>query len=602
MDSNNTICSSYIYSDSHLALLIKYDNDLNGVIKFVNPECVDVINSRFLVAYRKAFDVDKPEEFFQFGYGGIPKIYGLMDMSAVEDIGAYAVRNLPGLNLTGDNVVIGFVDTGIDYRSPVFLDRQGRSRIRYIWDQGEEVYGKGPTVFGYGAEFTGEDINRAIASDNPYEIVPSRDLVGHGTYMASLAAGLENLEDNFSGVAPESEIIMVKLKSAPKILQDFYYIDEDKPCYSEVDIVQGIRYLVQKAVQLSKPMVICLGMGTNQGGHDGNSNLELYMEALSGLRGICFVAPAGNELGGRHHYSGTAILYNTHRGFGGERDGVVEDTSSKNENPTSSFGSETVEINVEENVLGFTMEIWGNAPGLLKLSVISPTGERQDGPPPNESTGIIGDFVFEGSSVFMKNVVVESETGDQLLFLRFDKPAQGIWRIEVSETVNQLGGGFNMWLPIEDFIGDKATFIMANPFVTVSSPGNGRGCITVAAYNDTNGAIYARSGRGFTRKGRVKPDITAPGVLVKGVFATSSEGVLYSERSGSSVATSLTAGAAALMLEWGIVRGNNPAMNTENIKQLFIRGARRTKENFYPSEIWGWGILDILQTFQNIRQ
>ncbi len=602
-EAKDVICTPYIYSDSHLAYLIKYDNDLNGVLQVVNPECIDVINSRFLVAYKQLPSEDTPETFLKFGYGSLPKVYGLMDTSAVEDIGAYAVRSLPGLALTGENVIIGFIDTGIDYRSPVFRDRQGRSRIRYIWDQGEDVYGRAPAVFGYGAEFTGEDINTAIVSDNPFLIVPSMDSVGHGTYVASLAAGLENPEENFSGVAPDAELIMVKLKPAAKSLRDFYYIEEDKVCYSEVDIVQGVRYLVQKAIQLRRPMVICLGVGTNQGGHDGSSNLELYIDSLSGLRGICFVAPGGNELGSRHHYMGNVGAYSNYSlGFGEGNDNLGGENPPQEEYQASGFGAETVEINVIEGVVGFTMEIWGSAPGLLKVSVISPTGERLEGPQPNQSDDVTGDFIFEGSSLFIKNVVVEPETGDQLVFLRFNRPGPGIWKIEILESINQLGGGFNMWLPIEDFIGDRVTFIMANPFVTVTSPGNSRGCITATAYNDRNGAIYASSSRGFTRKGSVKPDITAPGVLVKGAFAVTTEKALYTERSGSSVATSLVAGAAALMLQWGIINGNSPAMNTENIKQLFIRGARRTRENVYPSEIWGWGILDILQTFQNLRQ
>jgi len=595
---DNTTCTSYIYSDSYLAYLVKYDNDLSSVQQLMKPECVDVINSRFLISYKQAPDVNNPESFFQFGYGSLPKLYGLMDVPAVEDIGAYAVRTLPGLDLTGEDVVIGFVDTGIDFRNPVFRDAQGKTRIRYIWDQSKEVYGAGPAVFGYGAEFTKEDIDMANASDSPYQLVPTRDQQGHGTFMASVVAGLESPEDNFSGVAPNAEIIMVKLKPAPSVLREFYYVDGDTDnvvsmgnaagvgvtggvdCYSEVDIVQGIRYLVQKAVSLRKPMVIYLGVGTNQGGHDGSSNLELYMEALSGLRGICFVVPSGNELGARNHYLGNVSLDST---------GMIG-------------GNETVELNVVAGVPGFTMEIWGQAPGLLKVSVISPTGERVEGPLASRSGFETGEFVFEGGSVFIENVVVEQTTGDQVIFLRFQRPGQGIWRLQVSETVNQLGGGFNAWLPLKSFIGERVSFVKPYPEITITNPGNSRGCITAATYDNVSGAIYPNSSRGFTRKGSVKPDITAPGVNLRGALATTSDRLLFTRKSGSSVSASILAGAAALMLEWGIVKGNNLSMNTEIIKQLFIRGARRKNEYIYPNEIWGWGILDILKTFQNLRQ
>lgn len=566
-------CTEYIYSDDYIGYFIRYDNDIEGIRAVVNPVCIDVVNNRFLVAYKAAPENDDLEGFFAYGYGNLPKVYGLMDIPAVEDIGAYAVRNLPGLRLDGKDVIVGFVDTGIDYRNPVFLDRQGNTRIQYLWDQNQEAYGSGRAVFGYGGEFSREDIDRANNSDNPYDMIPSRDEIGHGTYVASIVAGNENIEENFSGVAPESDIIMVKLKSVEKPLREFYYIGEDRNCYSETDIAQGIRYLINKAIQLAKPMVICLGVGTNQGGHSGDSNLELYIQNLSGLRGICFVAPGGNELGGRHHY----------------------------ESGLQTQGNEVIEINVTPGLPGVTMEIWGNAPGLLRVIIESPSGERLDTIVPNETGFTEDDFLFEGSSVFVYNVVVESVTGDQVVFVRFSNPSQGIWRVLVIETVNQLGGGFNAWLPIMDFVGDRATFVRSSPNITVTSPGNGVGCITAAAYNNKNSAIYVESSRGFTRKGSIKPDVTAPGVNIKGVFASGSGRTLYTEKSGSSVAAGFVAGVAALMLQWGIVNRNNLGINTEIIKQQLIRGASRDEDISYPNNIWGWGIIDILQTFKNLR-
>lgn len=575
MDNSNinareeTTCGAYAYDEDYINYFIKYDNDLRGVREVMDPDCIDVVNNRFLVAYKRAPEPEAVEDFFAYGYNNLPKLYGLADVDAVEDIGAFAVRNLPGLKLDGRGVLVGFVDTGIDFTNPAFTDGLGNTRIEYIWDQNQESFGIGTPIFGYGGEFSKEDIKRAKATDNPYNLIPARDEEGHGTFVASIVAGNENLEENFSGVAPATSIIMVKLKSAPKALKDFYYVGQGKISYSETDIAQGIRYLINKAVELDMPMVIYLGVGTNQGGHDGGSNLEQYIENLSGLRGICFVAPGGNELGSRNHFEGT---------------------------------NQVMEINVEPDVPGFTMEIWGNAPGLLEIIVESPSGERLNTVVANETGTTIGDFLFEGSTVYVENIVVESVTGDQVYILRFSSPAQGIWRIIVTESLNQLGGGYNAWLPVITFTDERVAFIRPSPDITVTSPGNSIGCITSSTYNNVNGAIYVQSGRGFTRRGGIKPDITAPGVDITGVFAAGGDRTLYTRKSGSSVATAFTAGAAALMLQWAVVDKNNLGINTEIIKQQLIRGARREPELSYPNNVWGWGILDILQTFQNLRQ
>ncbi len=584
MDNNS--CTQYVYSEDYIGYFVKYDNDLRSVEEIMEPACIDIVNSRFLVAYKEAPALDNPEGFFAYGYGNLPKAYGLMDVPAVEDIGAYAVRRLPGLSLDGKDVLVGFVDTGIDFTNPAFLNSRGNTRIEYLWDQNQESYGVGAPVFGYGGEYSKEDIDRANASDEPYSLIPARDEIGHGTFMASIAAGNENLEENFTGVAPEASIVMVKLKPIVEPLREFYYVGQDKVCYSETDIAQGIRYLINKAIQLARPLVICLGVGTNQGGHDGSSNLELYIDNLSGLRGICFVAPAGNELGGRQHYAGNSSKSTEMAGYEG----------------AFSSAGEVVEINVENGVPGFIMEVWGNAPGLIRVVVESPSGERLDTIVPNDTGATTGDFLFEGTTLFVENIVVEGVSGDQVVFFRFTRPAQGIWRVNVQETINQLGGGFNLWLPITDFIGEQVTFVRASPDITITSPGNGRGCITSATYNNRNQAIYVESSRGFTRKGSIKPDVTAPGVNIKGVFAGGRERTLYIEKSGSSVAAAFVAGAAALILQWGIIDRNNLGINTEIIKQQLIRGARRDQDIFYPNNIWGWGTLDLLQTFENMRQ
>lgn len=574
------MCSQYIYSNDYLNFLIKYDGDLKDVYEKINPECVTIVNSQFLIAYK-----DKSKELignrFRYGYSSLPKCYGLMDMTSVVETGADRVRTLPGLGLTGRDTLIGFIDTGIDYTNPLFRNSDGTSRIEAIWDQTEEVLGTGRKVFGYGAEYTKQDIDAALSSETPYSVVPTRDEIGHGTFIASVAAGNEDSQEAFTGMAPDCGIVMVKLKQVKRDIREFYLINEDAPCYGEDDIFLGVKYLINKSISLRRPMIICLGLGTNQGDHNGNANLELYLETISSLRGICIVTAGGNELGYGTHYSG------------GNR---AEGSSYR----------DSMEINVGENDRGFTMEIWGNAPSLLKISILSPTGELFDDISPIRDGATFASFIYEGTQVYIDNMVVESVSGDQLIFLRFQNPAQGIWTITVSESDGFIGGGFNAWLPINNFMNSDTRFVRPDPDITLCTPGNGRGAITVAGYNHTTKALYVHSSRGYTRKGNIKPDITAPSVNIYGALARSPVAAadtkpLFIRMDGTSAGAAFVAGAASMIMEWAFVRGNNPVINTESIKQMLIRGANHVANVLYPNRSWGWGALDVYGAFEAMR-
>lgn len=577
-------CAEAIYSNAYASFLVKYDGELFSVNERLRPECMNIINSRFLVAYRR-IDTMNEGDFFRLGYSIAPKCYGLMDMSGVEATGADRIMNLPGLALTGKDVLIGFVDTGIDYMNPIFRNADGTTRIAAIWDQTEQVYGRGEAVFGYGAEFTAADIDRAIRSDRPEDIVPSYDEDGHGTFLASVAAGSREVAESFSGMAPEAGILMVKLKQAKQNLRDFYLIREGAICYGEDDIILGVKYLIDKAYALGKPLIICMGTGTSQGDHNGNTNLEQYFASLSSQRGICIVSPVGNELGYGGHYSGHNRISGP--GFDVGPGSLYEDN---------------MEIYVGPGERGFTMELWGRAPGLLRVSVLSPTGERLGDVPYNRDGVSQLRFLYEGTNVSVANLVVEGSSGDQLVFFRFDKPAEGIWSVQITEMTGVVGRGFDAWLPIRDFLSSETRFVRSDPYVTICAPGNSRGTVTVAGYDHYTNALYVNSGRGYTRLGSIKPDITAPAVGVYGAFAAGRGGrMLFTRRDGSSIASAFTAGAAALVMEWGIVRGNNQFLNTEIMRQMLIRGASESSDIEYPNRAWGWGVLDLYGTFETMR-
>ena len=578
-DENLDICTEYIYSEDYLDFIFRYDDYMFGVYEDFNPECINNINNRFLIAYKKSVDFNE-KRIFRYGYNSVPKCFGLMDTTVASVVGADVVRRISGLALTGKDTIVGFVDTGINYTSETFIKKDGTTRIKSIWDQNKSVLGSGPKAFGYGAVFYEEDINEALKSNNPFERVPTIDEEGHGTFLASVACGNESGE-KFTGIAPECDIIMVKLKEAKRNLREFYLINDDAKCYSEADIMLGIRFLLKEAARLGKPIVICLGLGSSSGDHNGNTNLEMYFDMTQNLRGVCVVSAAGNELGYGGHYSAERKL-------------------------SSNEGAERVEIYVGPGDKGFTMEIWGNAPGILSISILSPTGEKfgNISSIKNDSTRI--SFLYEGTKVYIENIAVERQSGDQMIFFRFSNPSEGIWTIEVSENVLGISRGFDAWLPIHDFLNSNVTFIRSEPDVTICAPGNSRGAITVAGYNHYNNAIYINSSRGFSRKGEIKPDITAPAVDVYGIFSTGTnllgKNSLYTRKDGTSIAAAITSGVAALLLEWGFIRGNNPDLDTPTIKQMLIRGAKENIDIIYPSEAWGWGLLDIFETFETMRE
>ena len=206
-------------------------------------------------------------------------------------------------------------------------------------------------------------------------------------------------------------------------------------------------------------------------------------------------------------------------------------------------------------------------------------------------------FIFEQTTIFIDYQIVESQSGDQLILLRFRNPAPGIWTFNVYER-GDLNVGFHIWLPMEGFISNNTYFIRSDPYTTILSLGNGVVPITVTAYNHADDTLYLNASRGYTRIGVVKPEIAAPGVNITSPALNGG----FTGVTGSSPAAAHLAGAAAMLLEWGIVEGNLPRMNTSVMKIFMIRGARRNLEIQYPNRDWGYGILDVYNVFDSLRR
>ncbi len=556
-------CREIIMSEDYADFITEYTSTTEEFEEENKDYCPQIVGYRYALVYERT-DMILPINPQVYSYRSVPKLYGEMDTQAVESTGSMRLQNLTGLNLDGSGVIIGVIDSGIDYMNEAFRYSSGDSRIVSLWDQSDNS-GNTPEDFDYGTEYSQSDINEAIRSDNPYDIVKSRDVTGHGTFMAGVAAGSENVQQDFIGAAPEAKIVVVKLKQAKKYLRDYYFIDENAVAYQENDIMAGIRYVERAGVKYRMPVVICLGIGSSQGAHSGESYLETLINELAGRVGICVVAPTGNEGNARHHYQGRI--------------------------------SSTEYVNVEMRAdRSFTAELWGQSPDLFSVSIISPTGEVVPRIPAKKGQSDILSFIFENTKVYVDYRIVEQRTGAQLILMRFENPSVGIWRIQVYGD-NITVGSFHIWLPITEFVGNGTYFLSPEPDVTLTAPSSSLRCITTGGYNSRNNTFYIDSGRGFNRDGARKPDITSPCVNVFGPVP----GGGYQNRTGTSVAAALTAGASAQLLQWGFINGNDTNMNSQDIKNYLIRGADRSRDIVYPSEQWGWGTLNVYDALDILR-
>lgn len=507
--------------------------------------------------------------FFEEGffYTTVPKLYTLLDTVNLDAAGITQVQNQPVLKLTGQDIILGFIDTGIDYTHPAFRRSDGSSRIYGLWDQTVQT-GTPPYDLEYGSVYTRQEINQALALEDPYSLVPSQDQIGHGTALAGIAAGTALPENDFAGAAPQAMIAVVKLKPAKEYLKSFFYVTGDAPAYQMTDIMAGIRYLIRLSEELLKPLVICLGLGTSQGAHSGDSPLDSMLSVTNQFRGIIGVSAAGNEAGRAHHYYGTAL---------------------------NSTEYNAVEILVKEGTRGFCVELWGQPPEVYAVGFESPLGEVVQKIPPRLSYSENISFILENTKIFVSSEIIQTVSGSQLIFIRFKDPTPGSWKIRVY-TENYNSGSYHIWLPITGFSNPDVTFLEPNPDTTITSPGTSLSVITTAAYNAYNNSLYLNSSRGYTRTGQIKPDIAAPGV---NVFAPAPR-QRYTTITGTSAAAAITAGASALVMEWGMNRTPSRIFNSEEMKSLFIRGAQRRGDNLYPNREWGYGLLDVYQVFVSL--
>ena len=526
-------------------LIIKYSGSLecvrelgakvvemqNGYAIITIPESlIDAMSNCPTVEY-----VEKPKRlFFQIENG--------------KRVSCITPVQLPPLSLSGEGVLVAVIDSGIEYENAVFRNADGTTRIRNLWDQ--TITGKPPKGYVIGTEYTQEQINQALQATTRQErlqIVPSQDFSGHGTSVAGIAVG--NSAD-YRGVAFQSELLVVKL-GTPR--------EGGFPRTTE--LIQALDYVVRKALEYQMPVAINLSFGNTYGPHDGSSLLERFIEDIANIWKNVICVGTGNEGSGAGHTSGVLV----------EEEETIIELAVQEEEPT---------INVQ---------IWKAYFDLVDISLVSPAGVRIG--PIQEQLGTQR-FTVGNTQILLYYGKPSPFSIDQEIFIEFlpriSYIDSGVWRIILTprEIVN---GEFSLWLPSQGVLNPGTGFLFPIEERTLTIPSTSYRTIGVGAYDSATFTYADFSGRGPAGPGRrAKPDIVAPGVDILAPVP----GGTFVELSGTSFATPFATGGAALLMEWGIVRGNDPFLYGEKVKAYFQRGARPFAGiTEYPSSLVGYGAL-----------
>ena len=552
-------------------LIVKFHGDLTGAVRAVSEEIiVEILIAGYGILTVPEVLVDEVSDLEQIEYLEMPKrfFYTAADGIQYDDCFAPVIFGEP--YLTGRGVLILVADSGIDWRRRDFIDASGNSRIRFLWDQTLVAAGVDapPEGFNMGVEINQEQINSALRIQDEsrlLEAIPSIDRSGHGTAVAGIAAGANGSAD-YLGAAPESELLIVKLGTPDA--QSFPRTTE---------LMRAVTWGLQKARQLQMPLVMNLSFGNCYGAHDGSSLLERFLDNAVEIGRTVICVGSGNEGAAAGHVSGNVF------GPGGR----LRARTAR------------VELAVAEYESNLRVQLWQNYSDEYKIYLIAPGGERAELTAP----------VAEGKFVLnLEQTVILAYQGEPApyavakeLYLEFlpvgsGYVRSGIWTF-VIEPVKVVTGQFYLYLSDSATRNEGTAFVTPTPDVTLTIPSTAARVITVGAYDEIYSAYADFSGRGYAdpdrtigviTAGLVKPDLVAPGVQI---LAPDLYGG-YAPVTGTSFATPIVSGACALMMEWGIVRGNDPFLYGEKVKAYLRAGAVPLRgEAQYPNDRVGFGAL-----------
>ena len=526
-------------------LIVRYTGNLDKV-REINGVDVRELSNGYAVLNVKKELIDEVANVEEIIYIEKPTalIFSLLrgkQASCINEV-QQTFANNENNGLFGEGVIVGIADSGIDFTHEAFRNQDGTTRILNLWDQtNDRVY-------------NAEEINEALKSENPYESVNSVDYSGHGTHVAGIAAGnfAENKNDNL-GIATKSSLVIVKMalageRSFPRTTQ----------------LMEAVDYMIKVAESYKMPLAMNLSFGNSYGSHDGTSLLSTYLDSMADGRRVSICVGAGNEGDSAGHAGGY----------------VFEPTD--------------VEVQVSRFQKAFSIQLWKDFSDEFRVQIIAPSG-----------------FIIDVIEIYNRAHKYETDETNVYVFYGTPKPytqyqeiyfelipvsnyvKSGIWTIRLTPE-NIVTGRCDMWLPEGGIINENTSFLRPDPDITLTVPSTSSKVISVGAYNSSNDVMASFSGRGFTREtNQVKPDIVAPGVNISS--ASNTGGV--SVRTGTSMATPFVCGSAALMMEWGIVRGNDPFLYGQKLKSYLIKGSRKLPGfTRWPNEQAGWGALCVSES------
>lgn len=555
-----------IYSNEYKDYILPYSD--SDVINQYKDYGVQLLDTHYMILHDRGdtplFPIQSTTGLYN-EYPYVPKVFTPLNTISLESSGIIQVQTQPNLTLTGKGTLIGFIDSGIDYTHPAFLDKNGETKIISIWDQTISE-NSDTSPFQYGTVYTSRQINRALRESNSKQVLPTIDDTGHGTALAGIAAGSPDLIQDFTGAAPDAKISMVKLKRAKPYLYDYYFADPEKDIYQENDIMTGIRFLITQASLYQMPLIICIGLGTNQGDHSGNSPLSEMVSYLSYSAYTTFAVGCGNE-GNQAHHTFRSISDNY----------------------------EETELLVPENSPGFITELWGSANALLSIGFQSPLGTQIAPIAVRPGQTEIITFVLETTRIELSYSVVTQSGGNQLAAIRFSRPTAGNWIIRVYNR-STAKASFHMWLPITGLLKENITFFNPDPYTTLTVPSDSRNSISTSFYNGYDQSFAIASGRGYTRTGDIKPNLSTPGIRLTAPDLRQG----YQPFTGSSAGAALLAGSIALLQQWRMDMDIPGILDSAVITGYLTRGALREEVLDYPNRLWGYGKLNVYDIFTSL--